>query len=90
MDDVAAALAAEASLLKATLQRNKAQHRRSKYYRALHGGAAVLLAQLEPGRERHRRAGGRPLPHQQAGGASFRSSIISADVTRAASPRGLS
>jgi hypothetical protein len=50
MDDVAAALAAEASLLKVTLQRNKAQHRRSKYYRALHGGVAVVLAQLEPGR----------------------------------------
>jgi len=48
MEAVVTALTAELSLLQTTLQRNKAQHRRSKFYRALKGGSATLLAKLGP------------------------------------------
>lgn len=48
MEEVVTALSAELSLLHTTLQRNKAQHRRSKFYRALKGGTTTLLAGLEP------------------------------------------
>jgi len=47
MDEVVTTLTNELRLLNTTLQRNKAQHRRSKFYRALKGGATTLLAELE-------------------------------------------